>query len=433
MIMAAEDRTVIWEFAPSREKGGGALLSVINPGGGKFQAEVRLPQAEEMPAGDGARVESAAGHKAGRLLWEALPEPVTKELSSWLERLRADWSASDVDRPVLPVCLELCFTSVLARDLPWELLRDDGGPVALRPGFRLRRVVPASIAAPPLTVRPPLRVLVVFTNPNGERSSRPPELTSLTGAVEESGCLCRVCEEATLAAVLDGLAWEPHVVHYVGHAGMNHGQGNLILRDEHNMTVWLSPEKAAGLLPATTRLVCLSSRVTQPNQQIRALARMAQAPATVNLPTTVAPQFAIDHQSADVFWREFYGTLVGTGGDAGYAVAHGRRMVANASPTHADWASFALIVRNGTTRPFRLATADLGLEGTADEVARRHALDVRAQFAARMANDLGARLKGHDNVPEEIQKQLLAEEQCVTDCSRQAEPRAKPKDKPPEG
>jgi hypothetical protein len=372
-----------------------------------------LPSPSEMPSGD--RLDEKEARHAGRLLWDRLPKEVTGRLAA---RLTAAKSG-------VPVALDLQLRTSWARDLPWELLADDDGPIALRPQCRVRRLLPTPLAAPPLTVRPPLRVVVVLTNPKDELLLQPTvELGVVTGALGRPGYQMNVVLEPTLAAIKHAFEQEPHIVHYIGHAGLSQGQGNLILHDEHDQTVWLPPAQAGSLLPATTRLVCLSTCVSQLNYEIRGLPRMAQAPPGAQLPTTVATQFQLEPNAATVLWQSFYSQLLLSGGDAGEAVHAARAAVWSKFPRWADWASFTLVLRDGSSRPFRLlADSRAGLEATPKAtgaaVESRQALELRAQFAVRSVADLTERLRSFgDAAPDALRDQLKRETEVADNYVR---------------
>lgn len=235
-------------------------------------------------------------------------------------------------------------------------------------------------------------------------------------------------EEPTLQATQDGFRWGPHVVHYIGHAGLNNGQGNLILHDENRLTVWLPPAQAADMLPLTTRLLCLSTCVTRPNYQIRGLTRMAQAPVEVELPTTVATQFQLDYPAARALWTAFYRLLL-TGGDAGEAAHAARAEVARQTPRYSDWASLTLVVRDGTARPFRIPSGSRHVPKEAPgEDVEQLALEIRAQFAARLANDLADRLAAlGEGAPEDLKRQADLEAERADRVRQSANPTDQPR------
>ena len=94
--------------------------------------------------------------RIGQELWRALPSAATEPLRTAL----AD--------PAAHPRVRICTSSNLINNLPWEWLSDGLAP---RAQWRLRvsRSLPVLVPTPPLTITPPLRLLVVITNPKDER------------------------------------------------------------------------------------------------------------------------------------------------------------------------------------------------------------------------------------------------------------------------
>lgn len=357
-----------------------------------------------------------SAREAGRILWDRyLPADAAASLEKSLKAAAGE----------KPVRLELVLRTNTVRDLPWELLCDAGGPIAIRPELQVVRTVPVAVPLPPMTVELPLRVFVVATNPKDEAVLvLPRELEAVVGDIQnDKRFAVVVCMEPTLEMVKAGMGREPHVVHYIGHSGVDQGRGNVILHDAGGRTLWLAPDAAAALLPATCRLVCLSTCVTQRNYQIEGLMRMAQAPAAEPLPTIVANQFPISWESARAFWSTFYRELLESDGSIPDAVEAGRSAVSQQSPKAGDWASFALVVRDGTGKPFRFASASqVHPAGMAPSRSPRQSKDLQAQYAAWLANEFATRVEQMgEAAPEELRTALVEERSRAEAIRRQAE------------
>src|SRR5262245_9982813 len=160
------------------------------------------------------------------------------------------------------------------------------------PNVRFLRLVPTLYTSPPLSIVPPIKVLVVVTNPKDERLLRSDvEIQILTQELSKMPQYQLEClMEPKLGALTAALERSPHIVHYVGHSGINGTAGNLILHDVYEGTHWLSAEQIALLLPSSVRLLCLSTCVTNTNYQTGGLVKFAHAPAGLNLPTTIVNQ-----------------------------------------------------------------------------------------------------------------------------------------------
>jgi hypothetical protein len=143
------------------------------------------------------------------------------------------------------------------------------------------------------------------------------------------------------------------VVHYVGHGATSSGQGCLVLHDA-NHTCWLAAPELAAMLPVSVRLLCLSTCFTAENHDLRALPRLAHAPADLKLPSMVVNQLPLERDSAPTvrqFWEAFYRALSEAGGDVSSAFAGAHAAILSRS----DWPSFSLVLRDGTGWSLRIA------------------------------------------------------------------------------
>jgi len=208
--------------------------------------------------------------------------------------------------------------------------------------------MPIRYPVPPVTVNPPIRVLLVATNPRDERLVQVWEEIAAITPEKIPNYVTRFCERPTAPGLKQALAeFQPQVVHYVGHGATSAGQGCLVLHDEEDHTYWLSGPELAALLPVSVRLLCLSTCLTVANYDLRALAKVAHAPADLSLPTTLVNQLPLDRSSQPAvrhFWDVFYGELIEAGGDVSSAFARAESGI-HGSP---DWASFSIVVRDGT-------------------------------------------------------------------------------------
>lgn len=343
---------------------------------------VRLPRAFQEtalmddPGGWRQRRRATApARELGLRMWMQLPEAVQQVIGSGTaeEPLRVSILSSGTGLDVLP----------------WEWL--NGGPeqaISASSGVRFVRLVPVLYAPPPLTVALPLRVLVVITNPKDERLLQPDiELRTIqTGLLGNSDYEMRVLMEPRPQGLQQALEWSPHVLHYVGHAGISGSTGNIILHDDREGTAWLSANELAHLLPASVRLLCLSTCVTAANYQLGGLVRIAHTAAELALPTTIVNQYALGEATATAFWNELYPALVATGGNVVEAFHRARLAARQIDEEHWDWASFSLVIRDGFGHPLRF---DQAAEGQAE----RFATEIQAQWSARLANNLALRMR----------------------------------------
>jgi hypothetical protein len=337
--------------------------------------------------------------RLGKDLWSAMPD-VAKE------------SVLDVGaRRGRPLRLKITTNSPTLDDLPWEWMSDDADlPFALRPDLRVVRTLPQLFPTPALTVRRPIRVMLVVANPKDDRHLRTDEeIKAVQGRLRPPDYELDVVTVPTLESLLERLQqWMPNVLHYIGHAGMTGVEGNLILEDAESVSHWINPATVAQVLPASARLLCLSTCVTTENYQILGLPHFAHAPKELPLPTMVVNQYPLGIESVPAFWNTFYDTLLSANGDVSEAVHRGRLAVAVRSPGWADWGSFRAVIRDREGIAFRTGTEET-----------KFAAQIQAQFASRLANELAdeVRTKG-EHASEEMRQRLDRVTKAFTDLSR---------------
>jgi hypothetical protein len=259
-------------------------------------------------------------------------------------------------------------------------------------------------------------VLLVVTNPKDDQLLSPSlEIEAVRPRLSEPPYELSILEEPTWEALVKTLQKEPHIVHYIGHAGIERGEGHLILHDWQNVTHWISGSDLARVLPLSVRLLCLSTCFTVPNYQILGLPRLAQTSATSRLPTTVANRYPVRDASVREFWWAFYAALAEEGGDTNEAFHRAQTVVAMLDPD-ADWGSFSLVIRDQSGQGLRIDTS--GAPPTSGEVP---AAEIQAQLASRVANDLADALRVYgETAPESVQKRFMEEAGRASDLARGA-------------
>lgn len=326
----------------------------------------------------------------GRQLWEAVPGEARIPLEQ--------------GTPDQPVRLKISSNSPGIDDLPWEWLNDGTAapPLALRPGIRLMRSVPVMLPIPPLSIRPPFRVLLVITNPRDEQLLNAwQEIEAIRPALTAAPYELVILEEPTWEALNKAIRAEPQptIVHYIGHAGIDRGEGNLILQDASGRSHWIAGSELAQEMPVTVGLMCLGTCFTAPNYQILGLSRLAHLPATYRLPTCVVTKYPVTQIGVQRFWAAFYAALA-LHGNATEAHAQAQRAVAAEPSSLADWGSFCLVIRDQTGQVLRISTrGPLPM--------KRNEQEILAKVTAYMANDSAAKsLTLGDWTSERAQEQL---------------------------
>ena len=310
----------------------------------------------------------------GARMWLNLPESVRGSILS--------------GNPGTPQRVGVMSTHCGMDDVPWEWITDGEQPIAANDAVRFYRLVPARYPAPPLRVPLPIRVLVVSTNPKGKQQVNPSvEVDVISeGLKQNSAFELQVLMEASFESVTEALkTFSPHIIHYVGPAGISGSMGNLLLH-ERKGTRWVSAAECARYLPSSVRLLCLSTCVTAKSYEIGGLSKFAHCTPEVTLPTTIVNQYALEESSARTFWRRFYPALVEFKGDAVEALHSGRMAVFAEQKETWCWASFSMVVRDGSGHSFHIGE-------TKRRSAEQYSKDLQAQWAARAANTLATRMR----------------------------------------
>jgi|SRR5215213_449446 len=316
----------------------------------------------------------------GERMWLNLPESVRDSILS--------------GEPGNPQRVGIMSTHCGMDDVPWEWITDGEQPIAANDSVRFYRIVPARYPAPPLRVSQPVRVLIVLSDPKGKEPINPVVETDVItdGFKENSAFEFQVLLEASFESVTETLkAFSPHIIHYVGPAGVSGSMGNLLLHDRKG-TRWVSAAECARFLPSSVRLLCLSTCVTGKSYEIGGLSKFAHCTPEVSLPTTLVNQYALQENSARTFWRQFYPALVEFKGDAVESLHKARMAVFVEEKETWCWASFSMIVRDGSGQCFQIGEAK-------SRSAEQYSKDLQAQWAARAANTLATRMRslGPDN------------------------------------
>lgn len=335
--------------------------------------------------------------------------------TGWRHRPRPAWAAKDLGArmwrnlpdsirnsilngtPSSPQRVAVLSTRCGMDDIPWEWVTDGEQPIAAMDSVRFIRLVPARYASPLLKVSLPIRVLIVVTNPKEDRLLLPEvEIDVITQGLRENAAYkFDVLMEPRFEKLKECLEnFSPNILHYVGHSGVSGSMGNLILHDEGTGTRWISPAELSRVLPASVRLLCLSTCVTRENYHVGGLSKFAHATPETQLPTTITNQYALHESNARLFWQRFYPALVEFNGNSVEAL-HSARLALFAQ--HEDswcWASFSIVVRDGSGHSLQIADSIPKSE-------EQYSKELQAQWSARLANNLATRML---SLSEDVQK-----------------------------
>ena len=241
--------------------------------------------------------------------------------------------------------------------LPWEYLyrketRDFLNLSRFTPILRYLDVQRPYI---PLMLQPPLRILVVSSDPGDyprlDLESERQRMDDCLGRLEnvQADYLVHATPMALQERLSDG---QYHALHYMGHGGFdeNSGDGALLLENEQGYSELLDGRTLGVLLhdAANLRLVflnaCETARLSRQAGR-DPFAGVASALVMAGVPAVVAMQFPISDRGAVTFSQKFYG-LLARGRPVDEAVAEGRRAIRLAEPETLEWGTPVLFMRS---------------------------------------------------------------------------------------
>lgn len=240
-------------------------------------------------------------------------------------------------------------------DMPWEYLYNPilNRFLALSVETPLVRYLDLPERIRPLSVRPPLRVLVMISSPSDyprldvEREWS--KLSESLSDLERRGLVVlERLEEATLASLQRRLRrGEYHILHFIGHGGFEQAtqDGVLILEDEQERGRSVSGQELGTLLHdhRSMRLAILNACEGARTSRTDPFAGTAQSLAQQGIPAVIAMQFEITDEAAVTFAQEFYGA-VADGYPADAALAEARKAIF-AQGNGLEWGTPVLYLR----------------------------------------------------------------------------------------
>ena len=342
----------------------------------------------------------------GRLSAQELPvREVGQQLfeAVFAERVYGRYTASlqEAARRGEPLRLVLRLRTPELAALPWETMFDAEADEYLCQREPIVRYVETAQPATPLPVNPPLRVLGLVSAPRDlPRLDVAEGQRRLTDAIDDLRRRRRV--EITWASggswpslqemLLDG-RW--HVVHFIGHGGVDRGVGVLALEDElTGQTSLVSSARFARLLHScrpVPRLVVLNSCQSGEAAADDLLSSTAAALVHSGISAAVAMQFAVTDPAALAFSRGFYQALAHNH-PVDEAVRLGRIAIDGTSENTLEWVTPVLFLRTDETRLFTVIRPDDGdapsrpIQPSPEQVAREstlHELYIQALAAMR--------------------------------------------------
>jgi hypothetical protein len=259
-------------------------------------------------------LEIQAARKFGGDLFEAV---INEELRS---QLRASLNEAQNRNMGLRIRLHLSETPELM-NLPWEYLYDKTMDqfLVLTIETPLVRYLEVPRKIPPLTIAPPLNILVLISSP----SDYPPLdverewshlQDGLKDLIQRGAVTLDRLEKPTLSHLQRYLRRkEYHIFHYIGHGGFDEtSQGSvLILEDEAKRGRAIGGELLGTLMQdeKTLRLAVLNACEGARTAIQDPFAGAAQKLVQRGLPAVIAMQFEITDEASITFAHEFYNAL----------------------------------------------------------------------------------------------------------------------------
>ncbi len=250
--------------------------------------------------------------------------------------------------------------SQLARisELPWELLcsTTSGKFVSQQRLTPIVRVLEIPHPPEPAALVPPLRILMVISMPDAMSPLDLKRERRLIEAILSGRPQVEIVrlERPTLSALRDRLCdGEFHILHYMGHGGLDPdtGEGMLYFEDRERRFVPVSGRDLGHELEDLPSLrlavinACHSAHSHPPEDPVpHRFAGVATSLVQAGLTSVVAMQFAISDQGAIAFSKAFYHRLA-AGDPVDAAVTEGRRELARRRAESLEWAAPVLFLR----------------------------------------------------------------------------------------
>ncbi|MFQ5614694.1 MAG: CHAT domain-containing protein [Anaerolineae bacterium] len=252
--------------------------------------------------------------------------------------------------------------------LPWEYLydaRQDYFP-ALSPETPLTRYVPLPGPTRPAAVSPPLRLLVVISNPQDAPAlDVARERAIIEEALQEPAgrglVHLRLLERAVVADISQAMRdYRPHVFHFIGHGRYVERGAMVLLENEAGQARPIGERAFREFFLGQTqaRLAVLNACQTATTSSAQPLAGLSPRLLQRNLSGVVAMQYPMPDRAALVFAREFYRSLA-LGYPVDAAVAEARKGIYLEVSRHAQaWGIPVLFLRAPDGRLFEVTPAE---------------------------------------------------------------------------
>ena len=262
-------------------------------------------------------------------------------------------------------------------DYPWEFLYNAhlNQFLALSKDTPVVRYLELPYPVQPLTIQPPLKILVMISSPEGyPKLNVEEEWSRLSNALapllrRDLVTLERL-KNPTLSALQQHLRrGEYHIFHFVGHGKFSeHKQDGLLLLEEENGHGRPVSGQYLGTVlhdHRSLRLVVLNACEGARTSQEDPYAGVAQTLVLQGIPAVIAMQFEIVETAAITFAQEFYGA-VADGFPVDAAVSEARKAIF-ATGNDVEWGTPVLYMRTPKGVIFEIPEAQRGRHSLLDE------------------------------------------------------------------
>jgi tetratricopeptide (TPR) repeat protein len=307
-------------------------------------------------------------------------------------------------------------------DLPWEYLyqRRLNRFLARSPETPLIRYLDIPERIRPLEVTPPLKVLVVISNPSDYRrldvEREWSKVETALGSLQKRHLVeLDLVAPATLRGFRRKLhTSDCHILHFIGHGGFDEQaqDGVLVFEDDGGRGRWVSGQYLGELLRGPrrpTRLAILNACEGARGGAMDPYAGAAQSMVQQGIPAVIAMQFAISDDAAITFTSDFYEALA-DGYPVDASLAEARRAVFEAE-FELEWATPVLYMRSPDGVIF-------DVKQVPPEVEEREPRDLTEQEAGEAAEQARAEQEAKDRA--EQQAREAAERDRVERETREA-------------
>lgn len=263
----------------------------------------------------------------------------------------------------LRIRLLLTHTPELA-DLPWEFLYNQGLNrfLSLFDKTPVVRFLDLEEPIRPLTVIPPLKILVMISCPKDyPKLNADRELETLTkavsGLIDKKVIAIDVIENSTLNTLSRYLKNNMyHIFHYIGHGAFDNDaqDGILVLEEDEGRSCLIRAEQLGMLMHGSTnlRLVILNACEGARTSIKNLFAGSAQSLIQQGIPAVIAMQSEISDDGAIMFSEEFYSHL-SEGKPVDEALSQTRLMM-NLKRNDVEWGIPALYMRSSDGHIFNI-------------------------------------------------------------------------------